>query len=493
MRWLFAILFLMASIGATSAQSRPQGYADAERAFTQFTVDERIKLQVLLTANGYWPAVPNVNLSNRLFEAIQQFQRETGRSPTGVIDEDQVKQLLNNALPLLQTWNFRSISHPTRGHPIWVPLGLGLTAERTAAGTLWKDPLQRTSLGYSHFPRTSLEANYRRTAYEIVSEGGQIHFKVNKPDFFVISYSTANGLDGYMRYHQDGDGILGFLLLWKNSEYSLHMERVATLVSGSFWASMTGAPFTEPPTMTAPPREAVAVARPSEPIAPPSAIPASPQGPKEEPEKKGSSSGTGFFVSQDGHILTNAHVVDNCSSIGVKTENGDMASGRVLAQDKANDLALLKVSLKPSKVAAFRIGIRLGEGVAAFGYPLNTLLSSSGNFTLGNVTALSGLRDDSRYLQVSAPVQPGNSGGPLFDQNGNVVGVVSAKLNALNVMLATNGDIPQNVNFAIKGTIALSFLESNRVTIDQGTATQTVPPADIADQAKLMSVLIRCE
>jgi S1-C subfamily serine protease len=103
------------------------------------------------------------------------------------------------------------------------------------------------------------------------------------------------------------------------------------------------------------------------------------------------------------------------------------------------------------------------------------------------------LRDDSRYLQVSAPVQPGNSGGPLLDQNGNVVGVVSAKLNALNVMVATNGDIPQNVNFAIKGTLATSFLESNRVPLEQGTIAQALPSADLADQAKLMSVFIKCE
>jgi S1-C subfamily serine protease len=166
---------------------------------------------------------------------------------------------------------------------------------------------------------------------------------------------------------------------------------------------------------------------------------------------------------------------------------------KVLAKDTTNDLALLRTASRPSKVAGVRLGIRLGEGVAAFGFPLTTLLSSSGNFTLGNVTALSGLKDYSRYLQVSAPVQPGNSGGPLFDQNGNVVGVVSAKLNALNVMVATSGDIPQNVNFAIKGSLAASFLESNQVAVEQGTASQALAPADLADQAKQISVLIRCE
>jgi S1-C subfamily serine protease len=228
-----------------------------------------------------------------------------------------------------------------------------------------------------------------------------------------------------------------------------------------------------------PPQETVAVSRPSEPkaLAPT---------PKSEPDEKGPSSGTGFFVSPDGHVLTNAHVVERCSTINVKADNGDVVSGRVLAKDTTNDLALLRTALRPSKVAGVRLGIRLGEGVAAFGFPLTTLLSSSGNFTLGNVTALSGLKDDSRYLQVSAPVQPGNSGGPLFDQNGNVVGVVSAKLNALNV-------IPQNVNFAIKGSLAASFLESNQVVIEQGTASQAMAPADLADQAKQVSVLIRCE
>jgi serine protease Do len=78
------------------------------------------------------------------------------------------------------------------------------------------------------------------------------------------------------------------------------------------------------------------------------------------------------------------------------------------------------------------------------------------------MSALVGIGEDSRYLQISTPVQPGNSGGPLLDQNGNVVGVASAKLDALKLMIATNGDIPENVNFAIRASIVTSFMGRER-------------------------------
>ena len=107
-------------------------------------------------------------------------------------------------------------------------------------------------------------------------------------------------------------------------------------------------------------------------------------------------------------------------------------------------------------MARLRAGARLGEGVAAFGYPHVDLLSSSGNFTLGNITALSGIGDDSREVQISAPVQSGNSGGPLLDMGGNIVGIVASKLDALKVA-ARGGDLPQNVNFAIKSSLLASF------------------------------------
>jgi len=88
-----------------------------------------------------------------------------------------------------------------------------------------------------------------------------------------------------------------------------------------------------------------------------------------------------------------------------------------------------------------------GDQVVAIGYPLHGLLTSDLTVTTGIISSLAGLHNDTRFLQISAPVQPGNSGGPLHDSSGNIVGVVSAKLDALRIVKAT-GDIPQNINFA---------------------------------------------
>jgi serine protease Do len=260
---------------------------------------------------------------------------------------------------------------------------------------------------------------------------------------------------------------------------------------------LTGAPFADPATIK--PREQV-VALPSQPIAPvvppspqPTPTPAAPVSPPPAPQdKQHGSSGTGVFISSYGLVLTNAHVVNDCSEIQIAPPQGSFVPAQIFGRDPKNDLAILKTGSSPLHFAALRTNIRLGENVEAFGYPLVAVLASSGNFTLGNVTALAGLGDDSRYLQISAPVQPGNSGGPLLDQSGNLVGIVSAKLNALNVMVATNGDIPQNVNFAIKASLVATFLQTNDIKFETGTSTEQMQPADIADKAKSISVLVEC-
>jgi S1-C subfamily serine protease/uncharacterized protein len=209
-------------------------------------------------------------------------------------------------------------------------------------------------------------------------------------------------------------------------------------------------------------------------------------------EKEAVRSGTGFYISNDGLILTNAHVVKDCSEISIERSPGVFVSAALLVRDPSNDLALLKTSERPDKVAGLRLTPRLGEAVEAFGYPLTNILSTAGNFSIGNISALSGLGDDSRYLQISVPVQPGNSGGPLLDRHGNVVGIVSAKLNALNIMLHTEGDIPQNVNFAIKASVAANFLQSNDIKFGLGESTQAMEPPDLAELAKSISIFVEC-
>jgi serine protease Do len=186
-------------------------------------------------------------------------------------------------------------------------------------------------------------------------------------------------------------------------------------------------------------------------------------------------------------VITNAHVVDNCSNPQLISGLASPVLARVLARDAANDLALLKGDLMPNRAASLRVGVKVGEGIAAFGYPLVGV-----NFTVGNVSAITGLGDDTRYLQISAPVQPGNSGGPVLDQSGNVVGVVVSKLDAIKVAAAIN-DVAQNVNFAIKTTVLTNFLDASGISYTTAGAGQSLPPSDLAERAKSISVLIRCE
>ena len=175
--------------------------------------------------------------------------------------------------------------------------------------------------------------------------------------------------------------------------------------------------------------------------------------------------GTGFVIDTTGSVVTNYHVVQQCSAVSFLLNGGDSSSASVIASDPMNDLALLRVSDKPKLAAVFQDSdkVRSGDDVIVFGYPLLGQLSSTGNLTKGSVTALSGLRDDTRYFQMSAPIQLGNSGGPVLNHQGRVIGIVTSKLNAARELKAT-GDISQNVNFALKATVLRTFLDSNNIS-----------------------------
>jgi S1-C subfamily serine protease len=229
--------------------------------------------------------------------------------------------------------------------------------------------------------------------------------------------------------------------------------------------------------------------------APPSAPVATPAPPRPETprEKAVATSGTGFFITPE-TLVTNAHVVNGCVDIRLRKTGGDLGRARVAATSRADDLAALRVEKPAKSFLKLRVGapIRPAEPVLVFGYPLAEALSSAGNTTLGNVTALTGLRDDSRFIQISAAVQPGNSGGPAVDEAGRLMGVVVSKLNAVAVARIT-GDIPQNVNFAIKVTTLVNFLEAHNIAYEPAeTSARELPATERAQRAEASSALVEC-
>jgi|GEM_PF-3452379 len=204
------------------------------------------------------------------------------------------------------------------------------------------------------------------------------------------------------------------------------------------------------------------------------------------------SSGTGIAVTADGVIATNAHVVEGCKRIEVRVGENSL-DGKLLARDKTNDVALVRVvNTHLDHVARFSDGpAELGGKVAAYGFPLYGMLATGGNFTLGYVTGLTGMGDDSRFIQISTPVQPGNSGGPLVDGRGRLVGMITSKLNAISVAEVT-GDIPQNVNFAIRAQVLKSFLEINSIKPTVSSETKEASDPELAATAKDIAFLVRC-
>lgn len=174
------------------------------------------------------------------------------------------------------------------------------------------------------------------------------------------------------------------------------------------------------------------------------------------------STGTCFAVSHAGLLVTARHVVEGARRIRVTFTDGRQGDAELLAASDDHDLALLSTRERPPDYLTFssRRSPRVGEYVFTIGFPAADLLGHEPKFTDGSISALSGLRNDRTLLQTSVPVQPGNSGGPLLDASGAVVGVITATATAREFERRT-GSLPQNVNWATKGSYASAFLGSS--------------------------------
>lgn len=201
-------------------------------------------------------------------------------------------------------------------------------------------------------------------------------------------------------------------------------------------------------------------------------------------------SGSGVVIAPT-TVLSNHHVASNCASIDVLL-TGQRYPARLRKSDSTVDLALLEVPGLPStSTPALRARASIGEPVMVAGYPLQGVLASDLIVTDGIINSLSGLAHNATQLQISAPVQPGNSGGPLLDRSGHLVGIVVAKLDALRTMVLT-GDIPQNINFAVRPELVAKFLAGENLVVATGEPDVRLDTQELASRANAYTVKVEC-
>ncbi len=197
---------------------------------------------------------------------------------------------------------------------------------------------------------------------------------------------------------------------------------------------------------------------------------------------------SGIAVTTDGYAVTSAHVVEGCREIIVAAHG----TARVVRVDRTNDLALIKLNVQGLLPAAIRTSApRLGETVYALGFPLAERLDNALNFTSGLVSALAGVENDRRALQFTAPIQPGNSGGPLVDEAGALIGIVRSKLGDAD-LLRTKGVTAQNISFAVRAQHVLAMLNDAGVKAKEvGTAKPRLA-VDVAEMGTHYTLQVLC-
>ena len=235
--------------------------------------------------------------------------------------------------------------------------------------------------------------------------------------------------------------------------------------------------------------------------------------PKRKITKINQTSGSGFFITKLGHVITNQHVVKKCNKITVGDNIDRQVPAILLEVDNKNDLALLKLIsldqassetqslIKKLRIEIVPIGtaglmrsndVELGEDIVVAGFPYGDIFSKDIKVTFGNVNSTKGVGNDSSQFQIQAPVQIGNSGGPIYDKYGNIVGVVVAQLDKLK-MAKVIGSLPENVNFGIKASTVKQFLNTSGLPTKWAERDQEMSNKEISKIASKQTVMVICK
>ena len=208
--------------------------------------------------------------------------------------------------------------------------------------------------------------------------------------------------------------------------------------------------------------------------------------------------GTGFLFSSSDYVITSYHVVHGAKSIRVRLINGKRIDATVALKDTNNDIAILKLSQPPTSrqniiVLGDSSSVKTGDRVFTYGFPLVDLLGDAEpRYSEGFINSLSGISNDPRLFQVSIPIQPGNSGGPVFNEKGELIGIATSSIDSVQTQKVF-GTIPQNVNFAIKSSYIKSLLPNLPDAFIRDKGIVVVPAEDVGFKERVKNDIVLVE
>ncbi len=453
---ILSVALLVLILGATASRA---DYASSERWFNALDDQDRFIVQVNLVLVGLYDRYVDGEFGPGTFQAITEFQDQQRSRKDGVLNDRQLAALSAQGQKLFDELGFEETKDAKAGLSIYVPrkvLGRSTSTQRGARYTGADGGIVLETVG------KPLSEQSFPALYEQLKDGSaqrRVTYSTFKADTFTLS-----GQDGdrtfYSRFYSDGYVSSGFSLSWTR-DYA-ELGRMLSIMLANFSAPLdekVEEQLEEPPAQ------------------------------QSEPEKDDRTGmGSGFFVNEHGLIATNYHVAGACRAISVPGHG----AAKLVKGDEASDLAVIELQSgkSPAWASIRSTPPALAESVVLLGYPLATLLDSSLNVSTGIVSAETGLGGNREWFTTNAGIQPGNSGGPILDETGAVIGVAVAKINDAK-MLEVMGNVASNVGFGIKGDTLLKFLRVFKFTETKGGTPLT--PQQAAQSGKRFTVQVVCE
>ena len=467
-----AACFAVVSFFALFSNSALADYQQAKNYFDGQDIDTKISITLSLIGTGDFDGLLDYGFTKRLYKAVNAFKAREGLATDGILKKSEIEMLSGRATPFFGALGLQYYSHPITGSKLFVPRSVFDVQATTSHGLAFERNDSNLSLSFDAYPSSEKTFLELYNSVMRVHSQRQIEYNVIHDNFFVVS-GVHRGRKFYTWMSATRASSTGFTLSW-SPVWATTGKKISILLANSY---VSEPKISEPGNSFQPNDQQSSIDNKA----------------TEEPPSSGT--GTGFKVTDEGHILTNFHVAGHCQKI-LLLKPGEIPIGaQLVSVDEINDLALLKPEhYLGGTTAKFNAGSqpKAGSDIVVYGFPLAGTLSTSGNVVTGNITALAGLGNDSRLFQISAPVQPGNSGGPVIDRYGNVVAVIVSKLNVL-AMSKITGDISQNVNFAIKGNIATNFMEGVGVKFQTESATVSLDTPAIGEKAQGFTYLVECQ